>query len=336
MIIMALLKQGTSFAKKGGGMFGEIIMTGAKVVGGLALGAATGGVAMAGTATVGRLGAKIANSETAKRWEREGKFGSSLLRSGAKSMSSASFDIRGVKIAGKTLGSATGMGVGNARTGGFVERKKEQIAKRQKRAEELKMGENTEEKLKLDTAEEKLKRVKLQFEPDLEKFDKAIAAAREDLNDAKNSGDIVALEKAKKELADAKDGKKALREKMGEDGVSLKGAEEEVHHITYDIKVKNAKRIEEYAKLQESFGERAKGFVLSGGIYTKKEAREAAHKIRMEAKIEEVGGKKGHGGDDHGSGGGHAPATDHGPKPAPAPKSSAPAKGGGDDHGHKH
>ena len=328
LFILILLLQATKFAKKGAGTIGEMVMTGAKIAGGLALGAATGGASMVGTATLGRAGAAVANSERAKKWEAEGKFGAGLLRSGAKSMGSASFDMRGVKIAGKTLGSATGMSVGNAKTGGFVERRKEQIAKRQKRAEELKMGENTEEKLKLNTAEEKLKRVKLQFEPDLEKFDKAIAAAREDLNDAKNSGDLGALEKAKKELADAKNGKKALREREGKDGISLKEAEDNVHHMTYNIKVKNAERTEEYAKLQESAGERVKGFILSGGIYTKEEAREVAHKIRMEAKIEEGGGKKGH--DD----GGHAPAAAHAPKPASTPKASTPAKSGGDDHGH--
>jgi hypothetical protein len=140
-LIVILLLKATDYAKKGSGKFGEAIFAGAKVVGGLALGAATGGVAAVGVATAGRAGAAFANSSFAKNWEARG-LGGGYVRRGAEKLGSASYDVRGAKIGGKTLASATGMSVGEAKKGGFTERRKEDVERRQKRAESIKVGED--------------------------------------------------------------------------------------------------------------------------------------------------------------------------------------------------
>ncbi|MCC7160767.1 hypothetical protein IT399_03550 [Candidatus Nomurabacteria bacterium] len=66
LFIVSLLLKATEFAKKGSGKFGEMTMTGAKLLGGLALGAATGGTAMLAAGTIGRSALKTAGNEELK------------------------------------------------------------------------------------------------------------------------------------------------------------------------------------------------------------------------------------------------------------------------------
>jgi len=65
MLILILLIKATKYAKAGSGQFGEAITVGAKLVTGLALGAATGGTAMLGRAAIGRSMASLSNAEGA-------------------------------------------------------------------------------------------------------------------------------------------------------------------------------------------------------------------------------------------------------------------------------
>jgi hypothetical protein len=66
LLILILLLKATEFAKKGSGKFGEVLMTGAKIAGGFALGAATGGASMALQGTVGASALKTANRDDLK------------------------------------------------------------------------------------------------------------------------------------------------------------------------------------------------------------------------------------------------------------------------------
>lgn len=66
LLILILLLKATEFAKKGSGKFGEVLMTGAKIIGGVALGAATGGASMALQGTVGASALKTANDDHLK------------------------------------------------------------------------------------------------------------------------------------------------------------------------------------------------------------------------------------------------------------------------------
>jgi|GEM_PF-3305353 len=151
MFILILLLKATKFAKEGSGKFGEVLDKGGKMVTGVvqktALGIATGGAglamgaaAAAGRGSVGRLGAKFANSNFAKSWERSGILGGEYARRAAEAVGSSNFDIRSAKIGGKSLASTFGEGS----KGGFVEKRKEWEESRQKRAESLNVGPDEE------------------------------------------------------------------------------------------------------------------------------------------------------------------------------------------------
>jgi hypothetical protein len=82
------------------------------------------------------------------------KFAGAKIRDVGKAAGTGSLDIRGVKIAGQSLASATGMKLGEAQKGGFVQMRKDQVEKRQKRAEELKVGEDEASKQRLNAVED--------------------------------------------------------------------------------------------------------------------------------------------------------------------------------------
>jgi len=165
MFILILLLKATEFAKKGSGKFGEVIMKGAKMAGGMALSAgaavATSGAslaaqgtmaaaAVAGRAVIGRAGNALANDASLKDTETRGGWKGMVaggLQRAGQAAASSTFDARGVKLGGKTLAERTGLNLGKVQEGGFAERKKAYEEKRQKRIQSLKMGEN--EPLKL-------------------------------------------------------------------------------------------------------------------------------------------------------------------------------------------
>ncbi|MFA5778012.1 MAG: O-antigen polymerase [Candidatus Paceibacterota bacterium] len=127
-IILILLLKATEFAKKGSGKLGEVLMTGAKVVGGVALGAVTGGVALAATSLIGGTAASVAGSEGLKTAATKGGlkgFGARMALKTADYGSKASFDLGKapvagtlIKKAGLDLQSAKILGLG-PREGGY-------------------------------------------------------------------------------------------------------------------------------------------------------------------------------------------------------------------------
>ncbi|MEK7081300.1 MAG: O-antigen polymerase [Patescibacteria group bacterium] len=311
LVLLILLLKATSFAKKGSGALGEALMKGLKVVGGVALGATVGGAAIAGRATVGRAGAAIAESEWAKRREREGKFGSTLIRSGAKAVGTGSFDVRGVKIAGKDLAGATGMHLGEAQKGGFTERKKEQVEKRQKRAKELQVGEDEPLTQALHQTEMDLQGLLGENAQVIETLDKVIEKKRQEVNDAEKKFNAAkgttgegaaraALTTANGDLDFAKENKKDFRggrnymltNSAGVStietgtGTDIEALEGQKRAQAQAIKTENVRRNRQYAETEQTGWSRAKGFVFSGGTYTKSASREAAHDIVMETKLE--------------------------------------------------
>lgn len=64
-IILGMLLKAKDLAKKGGGQFGEMVMTGVKVAGGLAIGGAALGTAAAGRKVIGGAAASFSNRENA-------------------------------------------------------------------------------------------------------------------------------------------------------------------------------------------------------------------------------------------------------------------------------
>lgn len=129
-IVLTLLLKATEFAKKGSGKLGEVLMTGAKMVGGVALGAATGGAALLATKTIGATAAEqlASKGEVWREQANKGGFGGLVARMKLKTTdlgSKASFDLGkapGVgsltKRAGLDLSSAKILGLG-PKEGGF-------------------------------------------------------------------------------------------------------------------------------------------------------------------------------------------------------------------------
>ncbi|MFZ3011601.1 MAG: hypothetical protein WA060_01205 [Minisyncoccia bacterium] len=133
LVILILLLKATEYAKKGSGALGEKLMTGAKLIGGLALGAATGGTSLMATQAIGAISSKVASSEGLKTAanNKERGFTGWAARKMLKTAdygSKASFDIRATGL-GKKFVSGTGINLGSANEGGYQGRKEKQKKK---------------------------------------------------------------------------------------------------------------------------------------------------------------------------------------------------------------
>lgn len=296
MIILILLLQATKFAKKGSGAFGEILMTGTKLVGGLALGAATGGAAMLGTRAIGGLGGAGLNKAAAFAESKGfGRVGG-RLRDVSDFARKSSFDVRGVKIGGKTLAGATGMNLGEAGKGGWSEMKKRQVEKRQKRADVLEKRGTGKEKKAVDAAEIDIKEavlrdatvngITLPVKLHLENADKEMDKARKELSDAKladdghgsNAAEITA---AKTALDAAKAKKDAARAAVG-----LPALEKIRDRAKVDLDVASDKITTDYAKAISGGLSKGLNMFFRAGAYSIAGADEAARKIRTGTKLD--------------------------------------------------
>lgn len=349
LLILKLLLSAAEFSKKWSGEIGEMAMKASNMATGFAIGAITGGAATLGRASIGRVGALAANSEWAKRREAEGRFGSGVFRTAAKAVGSGSFDIRGVKIAGKDLGGATGLKVGEAQKGGFTERREAQVKKRQERARELEVGEDEALKQHLNELEEQKQGLLRDVSHDIEQLDNRLKTWRERATDARRAsaggrgGDDSRMFSAalgrnftndelqtasENNIAELRAHRNAI--KNGEDftptavsaidpahaghvqtystrtrtaataahprGRSINDLEDiDIPLAHHHIEVENRNRKWNYARTTESNWTRVKGHLLGREQfqYSQKGAREAAHKIRMEAKLDS-GEKGGH------------------------------------------
>jgi hypothetical protein len=137
IFIMIFMMKAKKIAVDMSGEFGEIAVKAGSAVGGLALGAATGGAAFAMRGTIGALGSSIANSKTLARMEARGVPMVRGLRTIGTGASKASFDIRNTK-AGSAATSSMGVNAGKGKTGGYKQAEENKIAKRTQRLEELK------------------------------------------------------------------------------------------------------------------------------------------------------------------------------------------------------
>lgn len=172
-----------------GAMISKVGGTIVKVGGGALLGA---GAMVAGgvlTRTVGRAGSAVAESGWAKNMASSNawltKFIGNKLISTGKAAGKSSFDIRGAKIAGKTLAS-TGLKVGTAGTGSFEKSKTDKIAKRQQRAKDLEAGHGEKERKDLNKVESNRQGILSKLGVEIEKLDKTIEKSRQGELDAKN------------------------------------------------------------------------------------------------------------------------------------------------------
>src|SRR3989344_4736914 len=117
VIIVMLLTKAKKLAVKLSGDMGAMINKIGAVAGGLALGAATGGTAVAARTVIGGGGGYFAG-QAAKGAEKMGlKRTAGVLKDVGKFAQKSSFDLRGVKVAGQSLGSITGMKLGETKKG---------------------------------------------------------------------------------------------------------------------------------------------------------------------------------------------------------------------------
>lgn len=159
MVVGAILMLGRKMAKEMSGTFGNAVaeVTGkvAGAVGGLALGAATGGLAFAGRQTLGRAAGAAGRSEWLKdKAANSNRFGRALsrgvLKTGQTIEKKGTFDLRQSKVLGSATSGLTslgkkagievpktlpGMGVGTVK-GGVAVTDKEAEEKRQKKMDE--------------------------------------------------------------------------------------------------------------------------------------------------------------------------------------------------------
>jgi len=290
IVICSLLLKATKLAKEGSGKYTEDIMAGAKVLGGMALGATAGGVAFAGQRAIGGGVGYLANKGA--KFAEEHKFAGAAnkLRDAGDFARKSSFDIRGIKVAGQSLGSATGLKIGEANKGSWNEMKKQQVEKRQKRADELEKRGTGTEKRAVDMTEIELKETTLPVKLDLELVDKDIEKAKVDLTNARNGGDEEGIKKAREDLKTAQRRKKEIREndldKEGNKIKSIVELEKEVREAKQALAVKSDKITTDYAKAISGNLSKNLNSLFRLGAYSRAGTDEAARKIRVGTKLD--------------------------------------------------
>jgi hypothetical protein len=283
----------------------------------------------------------------AQRWESHG-FGGEYARRGLAAIGSSSLDIRGAKIGGKTLASATGLKMGEAQKGGFTARREADVKKRQERAKNLEVKEDQPLKQELNTLQREQQELLRASSHELEQLDNQIKGAIDASNaaaaalraetpgtathtaaqtTARNAAaNVINLRKQKKDIKDATgadvsllameataaraaaaaapgDVKLANATRAAEAAeavarISAAGSGRSINELgdTYipeairRVETENRRIRGVYANTTESGLGRVKNFFLTGGQSSYKGSREAAHKIRMETKIEDKGG----------------------------------------------
>jgi hypothetical protein len=299
---------------------GQAILSGTKLLGGVAGGAVLGAAAVAGRATLGRAGAALANNSAVKNFAAKNAFGDVFQKSMMK-LGSSNLDIRSVKIAGKNLAGVTGANLGEGRKGGFTQMREEKVAKRLKRAKELEVGEDEPAKQALNHAEYDAHEWANQFGGEIEKLDKQIEGARQNLLDAKNADDGTPESKDKiarysEQIRAFKQHKDAIRKgekanieyidyeadgkttkivnidtdysrNISEGGSKINGRS--IHQIETEdisaakklIKKLNSTRRNDFANYINSTMSNITDQITGLGQYSLKGGAEAAHKIRM-------------------------------------------------------
>ena len=310
MMVLIILHKATEKAKKTSGELGSMIIKGASVGLGIAGGLALGGGARVLQASVGKYGEKFAQSETAKKWIKEKKFGADTLQKTASYFGGASFDARKGIIGGalRATEGVSGINLGmkskifdsiGIKDGGYREDRKRMVEKRQKRSDELKVSEDEPLKQNLNRAEEDLQEMLNKVIKDFERIDRELVGARQDRTDARRGSleELAAIAKIKAlndEKANLRTGVTGPKVISGPNiGRTIKQMQNEViPDKKTDIETENRERKWAYAESLTDEGGRVKK-IFRGRWFGMQQAgdnrpsrKEAAYKIRMDAKIE--------------------------------------------------
>lgn len=166
IFIIMLLLLAKKIAVKYSGQMGEVITKAGAMAGGASLGLGLGAAAVAGRGTLGRIGSAVASSDRLKAAEAKGGLGGFFAKNllkGGKALGTGSMDVRGVKIGGKSLANTGLQGLeslSKKNEGGFIKRRADKVAARQKRMKELEVGEDSKLMQKVRENEAELSRIK--------------------------------------------------------------------------------------------------------------------------------------------------------------------------------
>jgi hypothetical protein len=273
-LLLATKKIATSYA----GELGKITTKMGNVVAGVAIGAATGVLGLAGRGVLGAAGSAMRGSGRLKNMAVKGNMlqrgiAKSALGLGSK-MGAASFDARSIKIMGKSL-KDTGFNVGDAKgTGGYTKLKEDQRAEKEKYINELKVSADEKEQKAVFAAQAKLTNIMMDNEDSLKKREADLEDARKTLEDEKgNANSTDPVEKAKYDAAKRDvDAKKAdLKDFKITSGI--KAAQDDVRAAEKEVNIINRKRTAAYADLldkEEEFsagaGKMLKNIVKTAGV----------------------------------------------------------------------
>ena len=309
IILMMLLAKAKTLVEKYSGEMGAAVMKGAQMIGGVALGAATGGAAILGSGAIGNLASRAASSKGLQDAAKETGFKGAIAKMALRSAdygSKASFDLRKApgagamaKLSGMNLESVKAIGLGS-KEGGYTQRRKEQVEKKQKRAKELEVREDEPLKQALNKTEMDLQGLLSENAQVIETLDKDIEKKREEVNDAEKKfnaakgtgGEAAAranltsangyLDLAKQNKTDFRNGNDyMLTNSAGVTsietgtGVNINTLEGQKKTQVQAIKTENVKRRQAYAK-----------GIIKWGLNDIRTDREAAHKIITEVKLD--------------------------------------------------
>ncbi len=328
--IMILLMKAKSIAVDMSGEVGAAISKVGAVAGGLALGVATGGAAIAGRATLGRLGSKMASSSKLAEIESKGGikgFGAKMLLKGGAAAGSGSMDLRGVKIAGKGLSDTGLKSLGKPKEGGYKKAEEDKLAKRTKRAEDLKKIVNKDSEIKKRKANVDKKIIEDKYSKDIHDIDANLVRLRQQLSDEADPGERaristeIRVENSK--LSNIKSGGQIAgtnnyyTDTGAQNGKNIIGVTKEIKDIDHKIEHDSNQLAKEYATMLGSNLNKWANILSAGS--TRKGTDEAVDNIRLGIVTKSVSS--------HGGGGSPAPAH---PTPAAAakPAGTAPASAG--------
>ncbi len=192
VFVVVLLLKAKKIAVDMSGEFGEMAVKAS----GLALGAATGGAAFMGRATLGRIGNSIANSSTLAKAEAKGGVSGYLAKMALKSgdkLGGASFDARNTKLGGIAT-SGVGVNLGKGKAGGYKADVTNREAARTKRVAELKsiVTKDLEKEKRAIEAQKKL--VEDNAHEEIAKIDKDLEIARQNQKDTSDPAEKKEIE----------------------------------------------------------------------------------------------------------------------------------------------
>jgi hypothetical protein len=134
--IMILLMKAKSIAVSMSGEVGSALSKVGATVGGLALGAATGGAAMAMRGTVGRVATNAAQSNKFRDWAANNGMVGKFAAKAVGGIASRSFDVRATKL-GAAAGKGMEVDMGKAKQGGFAKTREEKVKKEEEYANKM-------------------------------------------------------------------------------------------------------------------------------------------------------------------------------------------------------